>query len=202
MKKVISIIAIALVALLVGATVALACIKTSSTDVVDRLVNYDDINYVQVYKDGAYYQSFTKSDDEGKKNINTIIDLHKKSLKENMLSALFQGALGFDATMETLDASVTRDTIVKDKNCIAFVFAEKQTLVWEGKTVQKSNNDVQFVELIMEVTDNENYSEVNVYVLNLAKNAVTSNSSLYKLTTIAHQDKLNDFITKLEFAGN
>lgn len=202
MKKVISIIAIALVALLVGATVALACIKTSSTDVVDRLVNYDDINYVQVYKNGEYYQSFTKSDDEGKKNINTIIDLHKKSLKENMLSALFQGALGFDATMETLDASVTRDTIVKDKNCIAFVFAEKQTLVWEGKTVQKSNNDVQFVELIMEVTDNENYSEVNVYVLNLAKNAVTSNSSLYKLTTIAHQDKLNDFITKLEFAGN
>ena len=119
-----------------------------------------------------------------------------------MLSSLFQGALGFDASMEKLESTVTRDTIVKDKNCISFAFSEKQTLKWEDETIKNNNKDVQFYELILQVSDNENYSEVNVYVLNLANNASTSNSSLYKFTTIAHQSELYDFIENLEFAGN
>lgn len=202
MKKVISIVAIVLVVLLVGATVALACIKTNSTDLVDELANYDKLNYVQVYKNGAYYQAFTKSGEEDKNNINKIVCLHKESLKDNMLSSLFQGALGFDASMEKFDASKTRDEIVKDKNCVSFVFSEKQTLTWEDETIQNNNKNVEFYELILEVQDNENYSEVSVYVLNLANNASTSNSSLYKFTTIAHQSELYDFIEGLEFAGN
>lgn len=202
MKKVISIIAIVLVALLVGATVALACIKTNSTDLVDELGNYDKINYIQVYKDGAYYQAFTKSDDEGKQNIDKIVNLHKESLKDNLLSSLFQGALGFESSMEKLTTSTTRDEIVKDKNCVSFAFSEKQTLKWEGETIKINNKDVQFYELVLQVSDNENYSEVNVYVLNLANNASTSNSSMYKFTTIAHQSELFDYIENLEFAGN
>ncbi len=202
MKKVISIVAIVLVVLLVGATVALACIKTNSTDLVDELANYDKINYVQVYKNGSYYQAFTKSDEEGKNSINKIVCLHKESLKDNMLSSLFQGALGFDASMEKFEASKTRDEIVKDKNCVSFIFSEKQTLVWEDETIQNNSKNVEFYELILEVQDNENYSEVSVYVLNLANKATTSNSSLYKFTTIAHQSALYDFIEGLDFAGN
>ena len=202
MKKVISIVAIALVLLLVGATVALACIKTNSTDLVDELANYDKINYVQVYKNGSYYQAFTKSDQDGIDNINKVVCLHKESLKENMLSSLFQGALGFNASMEKLETAKSRDEIVKEKNCLSFVFAEKQTLKWEDKNVQNNNKDVEFYELILEVQDNENYSEVSVYVLNLANKATTSNSSMYKFTTIAHQSALYDFIEELEFAGN
>ncbi len=195
MKKIISIISIALVALLVGATITLACVKTNTMDAVKTLGDYDKIDYVKVYKGGSEYQSFTIQND--KEVIEKIVSLYKDSLKDNTLSALFQGATGFDPTLDTLDTALTRSEIVKDNISVSFHFSEKLNLKWDGKNVLTSNEkNVEFSEIIMQLNNSKNYADVAVYVVN------ASNASLYKLNTIAHQSDLYDYINKMDYSGN
>lgn len=195
MKKVISIISIALVALVVGATITLACVKTRTFDAIDALGDYDKIQSVTIYKNGAEYNTLTSY--SNKDEISKIVSLHKDSLKDNVLSALFQGATGFDESMDTLSTSKSLSDIYAENICISFKFSEKQTLKWENKNVLNSKEKtVEYDKIIMQLNNSKNFADVTVYVLN------DSTSSLYRVNTLAHQADLYDYINNMEYAGN
>lgn len=197
MKKVISIISIVLVALLVGTTITLACVKTKTFDGINALGEYDKISVVEVYKDGSTtaYQSFNSKVD--KTTIDKIVKLHKDSLKDNVLSAMFQGALGFEAKFETLSSSISFSDIVKDSTCILFKFDEKQNLKWDDEEIKNSSNkNVEYNQIVMRLNNSKNYADVAIYVLN------SSTSSSYKITVSAHQYELYKYISNMEYSGN
>lgn len=197
MKKVISIISIVLVALLVGTTITLACVKTKTFDGINALGEYDKISVVEVYKDGSAtaYQSFNSKVD--KTTIDKIVKLHKDSLKDNVLSAMFQGTLGFEAKFETLSSSISFSDIVKDSTCILFKFDEKQNLKWDDEEIKTSSNkNVEYNQIVMRLNNSKNYADVAIYVLN------SSTSSSYKITVSAHQYELYKYISNMEYSGN
>lgn len=195
MKKVISIISIVLVALLVGATITLACVKTKTFDAVNALGDYDKIESVKVYKNGSLYNTFSTHSD--KSTIDKIVSLHKDSLKDNVLSALFQGATGFDESMDTLSTAKNLSDIYAETICISFRFGEKQILTWNNENVLTSNDKtVEYSEIIMQLNNSKNFADVTVYVVN------STSASLYRVNTLAHQAELYDYIEKMEFAGN
>ncbi len=195
MKKVISIISIVLVALLVGATITLACVKTHTFDAVDALGDYDKIESVEIFKNGSSYNTFSSYSD--KTTIDKIVSLHKDSLKDNVLSALFQGATGFDESFDKLSTSKSVSDIYAENICISFKFSEKQTLKWNGENVLTAKEKtVEYNKIIMQLNNSKNFADVAVYVLN------DSTSSLYRVNTLAHQADLYDYINKMDFAGS
>lgn len=195
MKKVISIISIVLVALLVGATITLACVKTRTFDAVDALGDYDKIESVKVYKGGSEYNTFTSHSD--KTVIDKIVSLHKDSLKDNVLSALFQGATGFDESMDTLTVAKNVSDMYSENVCISFKFSEAQTLKWDGENVLNAKEKtIEYKEIVMILNNSENFADVTIYVLN------NTSSSQYKVNALAHQADLYDYIDKMEYSGN
>ena len=84
MKKTIAIISVVVLALLVAATIILAVIPKNF---YDPIKNREEISFIRVYKgDGSCQEFFRESVDEEDKEIyNKIIELHEKSLKENIL---------------------------------------------------------------------------------------------------------------------
>lgn len=194
MKKVISIIAITLVALLVGATVTLACVKTNTPDVLSKLGVYDNVNYVKVYKEGSEYQVF---DAQNSDVVKKIVELHKDAHKENTLSALFQGATGYDASFTTLESSISKTDILSGNICISFILKDSQNLVWNKKEILNSKDkNVTYKEVLVQLNNSENFADVNVYIMN------ETNSSLYKVKTVAHQAKLYSYVSDMEYSGN
>lgn len=196
MKKILSIISIVLVTLVVGATITLACVKTHTFDAVDALGNYDKIQSITVYKNGAEYNTLTSY--SNKDEICKIVSLHKDSLKDNVLSALFQGATGFDESMDTLSTSKNLSDVYAENVCILIRFSETQTLKWDGENILTSKNkNVEYKEIIMQVSNNENFADVAVYVVNNSAETCS-----YRVNTLAHQAELYDYISKMDVSGN
>ena len=143
MKKTIAIISIAVLALIVAATVILAVIQKSFYNPIPTI---EDIAFIRVYKgDGTCQEFYNNSQDvEDKKVFDKIIDLHEESLKENILSSMFQGALSFDGgivtqaiTGDTFNANLVESTYIE----ICYSQNNEQLLKYNGKTFTDGDGD-------------------------------------------------------------
>lgn len=195
MKKIIAIIGGSLVALLLAVTIVLACTKFTA----DTIVSYDNIWAMEVYN--PYHDStdpLTLSKDS--EAFKEIIRLYKASLQENNLSALFQGAKGFE-----VEAPANKEVTIKniiDNNDGNYVFClmydEAQKLVVDGVEFVNPNSKTQEVvtyeKLYVEVKNTANYTEYKVY---LADNGDTY--STWNMSFIGQQSELFAYMGERQY---
>ena len=144
-KKIVSISVVSLVLALVVATIVLALVPKKLvnpvTDGYASVTVYKDNLGKQYFKD--FYPSATATEAEKKYNAvyGEIADLHEKSLKDNLLSAMFQGLGKFGVeVVASLNSNVVKNVAEAEGNCLVF------TYIGEDKQVLKINGEVYYDE--------------------------------------------------------
>lgn len=193
MKKIIAIISASLVAILLAVTVVLACTKFTAKTVVKN----EKAWAMEVYNshNSETPLTYEASEDTFKK----IMSLYSESLKENNISALFQGAKGFDEKVNNEEIAISEITKMEEGNYVfRIMYEETQNLKWGGKDYVNPNSTteeiVKFDSLYVEVKNTANFTEYNVY---LANNNSTYSS--WNVSLIAHQDALFAYIGDLKY---
>lgn len=203
MKKTIAIISIAVLALIVAATVILAVIQKTF---YNPIPTNEDISFIRVYKgDGTCQEFYNNSQDvEDQKVFDKIIDLHEKSLKENILSSMFQGALSFDGgiksevvTGDTFNANLASSTYIE----ICYSQNNEQLLKYNGKTFTDGDGDtVTYTKLIIEVNSSNYMDEVRAFVIKENSTGFKPESA-HHIKFLAHQKALYKYIQQLDLIG-
>ena len=202
-KKIVSISVVSLVLALVVATIVLALIPK-------RLANPITEGYasVTVYKDSLdkqYFKDFYNSANatEAEKKYNAvygeITDLHKDSLKDNLLSAMFQGLGKFGIeVVPSLEADVIKNVAKAEGNCLVFTYIgdNKQVLkvngeVYYDETALKSEA-VEYDMVVMPLSANGGFEERVIYLADRE-----TGKSQYQLKFLADQSELNEYIENL-----
>jgi len=195
MKKIIAIISGSLVAILLAVTIVLACTKFTA----DTIVTYNNVWAMEVYN--PYHDStdpLTLNKDS--ETFKEIIKLYKESLQENNLSALFQGAKGFDVEAPE-NKEVTIKNILDNEDgvyVVCLMYEDAQKLVVNGEEFVNPNSKTQEVvtyeKLYVQVKNTANYTEYKVY---LADNDDTYSS--WSVSFIAHQSELFAYVGDLKY---
>lgn len=209
MKKTIAIISIAVLALIVAATVILAVIQKTF---YNPIPSTDDISFIRVYKgDGTCQEFYNNSQDvEDQKVFDKLIDLHEESLKENILSSMFQGALSFNGgikteavTGDTFNANLQGSNPDASSTYIEICYSQnsEQLLKYDGKTFTDADGDtVTYTKLIIEVNPSNYMDEVRAFVIK-ANSTGFKPESAYHVKFIAHQKALYKYIQELDLIG-
>ena len=171
-KKIISISIVSLVLALVVATIVLALVpKTLVNPVADGYAS------ITVYKGSVeqQYLPYPNASTEAEKKYNEIFneiqDLHEGSLKDNLLSAMFQGLgkFGIEVTA-SLKANVVSDVAKASGNCIVFTYLgeNNQVLKIDGevyydRTTLKSEA-VEYDMVVMPLSTNKGFEERIIYL--------------------------------------
>lgn len=186
-KKILSIIALSFIGLLAIATIVLAIVPSS----FDKGIIPSNPITVTVYTTDND-TLFAQDNDR----YNELIDLVDNSFKESTLSALFQGAYGFENEVQT---SVSSTTISSVKTNYAIQLDYGTTNDYTLKINNKeytyganNNKTVKFDSVLFAVNDTNNLSSVTVYLLN-------DGSATGSVTVQAKQTKLYDYLTNLKF---
>ncbi len=191
-KKIIIIVALSLVGLLIATTVLLACLPKQYYDGVFNTTTAK-ADYIGVYRNG-YHNDYDNQSNTYKQ----IEKLYKASTKENVLLSIFEGTGSFDESIEKYTTNLTLNN--SENIYIAFVYNDKQTLNWQGKPYKVNNSEVEFDHLFVTVENDSNFmASISIYVCNDTGSNVTYKSAtpMYKITTVAKQHKLVEFINGL-----
>lgn len=204
MKKIISIIVLSIVGLLVAATITLAIVPVSTYDAVKGATQTSKSpDYITVYKNGKSNTYLP-----GAVNYETVSTnikaKYEDSLKASILSSFFQGAMSYDEAVEKSTTSGI-DNVLKTNGSVyvEFNWNEAQTLYFDGAEYKVTNNKtektVSFTSLAVEVKNTDAYEKVTVYVID--NSTSSSRVSNYKISTLAHQKDLYNYIISLEIKG-
>ena len=203
-KKIVSISVVSLVLALVVATIVLALVPK-------KLVNpvADGYASITVYKDSLdkqYFKNFYNSADatEAEKKYNAvygeIADLHAESLKDNLLSAMFQGLGKFGVeVVASLNSDVIKNVAKAEGNCLVFTYIgeDKQVLKINGETyydeTSLKSEAVEFDMIVMPLVSSSGFEERILYLADRE-----TGKSQYQLKFLADQTELNDYIENLE----
>ena len=189
-KKIFAIIMLTLIVLLVAATIVLAVVPKQYYDAVYDSAN-GTVSNITVYHNGKNNSYFSDSEEYGK-----IVELYKKSSKENLLLSLFEGTLGAEPTIESYSTTLTLNN--SENTYVAFKFSSTQTLKFKGETYKNtSGNSITFNAIVVSIgNDSNNLANVNVYICT----SVAGSSAVpqYKITTLAKQHELLTHIESLE----
>lgn len=199
-KKIISISVVSLVLAIVITTIVLAIVPKKFNNPIQ-----DGYASITVYKDGLAQQytyienPTTEADREHNDVYTTIENLHEKSLKDSVLSALFQGTGSFNVQVESFTTvNAITEVAKKEKNALVFTYMEKQTLKVNGEVYKDvgtlSSTEVEFDMIVMPLGETKNFEQCKIYLCDRS-----NNESEYTLTFLAHQADLNNFIDGLEF---
>ena len=200
-KKIVSITVIALVVALVITTIVLALVPKKMADPIasgySRVVIYQDgVSHAYTYNPNAS----TDEEKEPNKVIDTIKDLHDKSLKDNVLSALFQGTGKFKMEVKKISEKKNASTNIpgEEGNAIKFEYLgnDAQVLKINGEVYKDEAtlgaSTVTFNSIIMPLGDSENFEECIIYLID------SDDSCFYTVSFLACQAELNDYVSGLE----
>lgn len=190
MKKIIAIISGCLVAILLAVTITLACTKFTAQAVVNT-----GATSIEIFKGSSTSTLEVSSErNEYKK----IMELYNKSLKENTLSSLFQGATGFDAEVKNEEVTISNITGNESTYVLRFIYDEVQTLTINNKEYVDEESETQetvtYTGLYVVVNNSANFTEYKVYLVNGA--AAKSN---WNVKLIAQQSDLYAYIGELNY---
>ena len=202
-KKIVSISVVSLVLALVITTIVLALVPK-------KLVNPINDGYasIAVYKDKEgkqyfknLYNSTTATEAEKKYNAvyDEIADLHAESLKDNLLSAMFQGLgkFGFEV-VPSLNSNVVKNVAEAEGNCLVFYYIgeDKQVLKINGEVYYDENalksEAVEYDMIVMPLTAESGFAERVIYLADR-----TTGKSQYQLKFLADQSELNEYVESL-----
>ena len=191
MKKIASIIIISIVTLLVAATVVLALVPLTKYNAIN-----EGYNLVTVYKNSyTNYKTFMPEDDEFEK----FEELHKKGLKQNILSTMFQGALKDKSSLEKVTSTSLQNVITDNAGYfVEFEYDSEQTLIWDNKEYTYKDGTTEkvakYTSLVLEVKNTDSFANTTVYVVN-------GSTYMFKITCEAHQAELFSFVNDLTWPG-
>ena len=198
LKKIFSIVIVALVLALTITTIVLAIVPKK----LYNPITTEKLQAVTVYRDeiaNVYLYNY-----EGREDTtavcNDLLDLHEKSLKDNILSSLFQGATSYEPSVSKTAITDVLDSKINVAGVLALVFtySEEQTLVFNGEVYKDqtivSSTPVKYKKLMMIVNNSEGYDETMVYL------ADSSNRSNYNIKFLAHQSELYNYIRDINLS--
>ena len=185
-KKILSIVIVSLVLAITALTIILALIpKTLYNPIADGY------SYVYVHqKDDEYNTYLANSDSQEQKDVLSKIDeLLEESIRDNLLSSIFQGTGSFDTRVVIDDK---KDRVMSDvakasgATSLVFGYANDQEFVFKGekyKNPQAKDPDkvVTFRKLVMPLTSTEDFQERIVYLVDVDGNCN------YQIKFLAHQ---------------
>ena len=192
-KKILSIVIVSIVLALTVATIILAVIpKKQYNPMPER-----DFAGVTVYRStlsNSYYYDESEENSEANEVIGDLIGLIGNSVEDNMLSSLFQGALGYKPEVTKTDKKTDLKALYDGQGILCLVFNyldNTQTLQMNGKDYKHETpfgrNTIEYNKIIMPITNSESYDECTLYLVN-------NNATEYKLTYHAHQSEIYDYI--------
>lgn len=206
-KKVTSIVVVALVCALVLVTIVLALVPKRLENVINKgyigitVYNGDEDNTFW-YTDPTSGSGLTSTDIETNKIFKKVESLHEDSLKDSLLSAIFQGVGSFDIRVEaTYYSNALTQAQEESDKVLKFTYSEddKQTLKIGGKDYKYnkslSGEYVTFVGIIMPVGNKDSFEERTLYLIS------EGTKSSYQVKYLAHHGDLADYIDTLDFSA-
>ena len=196
-KKILSIVIVSLVLAITALTVILALIPKTLYNPIAK-----GYSYVYVHqKDDEYNTYLANSESQEQKDVLNKIDaLLKESVKDNLLSSIFQGTGSFDTRVVIEKKSSVMSDIAKASGATSLVFgyAEDQEFVFKGKKFKNPqavdpDKVVTFRKLVMPLTSDQDFQERIVYLVDVDGNCN------YQIKFLAHQSDLYNYVESLEW---
>ncbi|MGN0961228.1 MAG: hypothetical protein ACI4PF_03410 [Christensenellales bacterium] len=200
-KNILSITIVSIVLALVLVTIILALVPKKLENLIPS--GYTSITVYNDNLDQTYYYTANATDaDAVKENgiYRKIEELHLNSLKDNLLSAMFQGTGSFDIRV---DSNYYSNAITQAKSdsskVLVFTFTKgEETLKIGGKeyrdTSALSSTLVTFDMIVMPIGSSDSFEECTIYLADRS----TKNTS-YQVKFLAHQSDLAKYISELTF---
>lgn len=200
LKKIISISIISLVLALTAVVIILAIVPKRHYDPVDRdydsvIVWRETVSNAYLLKDGEI------GSDESDAIAKKIVELHEESLKDNVLSSLFQGTSSFSPKVTHYSHSNVKTEFQKDGVIsIVFNYPEEQTLMFQGKeyknTTAQVSKTVKFRMAVLVLTNSSSFEKATLYLTD------EDYESECQIEFIAHQSDLYEYIKNLDIPMN
>jgi len=197
-KKILSIVILCVIVAITVATVVLAVVPKSLYNPIA-----EGYSAITVYKDkqSNTYKNISGNSEQDKNVIKNIENKHDFSVKDNILSTIFQGTASFEKTVVyEKTATDCMSNVAKRDNtlCLIFNYLDEQTLVIDGEEYTHpdatgEDKTIVYTKMFMPVIDNQEFQECVVYLAN------SNNKSNFKIKFLAHQSELYDYLVSLNW---
>lgn len=197
-KKILSIVILSLILAITITTIVLAVVPK-------KLYNPITDNYkaIIVYKDkvsNIYHTADTAAEDD-KVIVAKIKENLEMSVKDNILSSMFQGVGSFEERViyeKTSTDCMSKVAKVSGSVCLIFDYLEEQTLELKGNVYthpegKGENNSIVYTKIFMPLNNTEDFQECTVYLTD------GDNKSNFQVKFLAHQSELYDYIVDLQW---
>lgn len=192
-KKILSIVIVSVVLLLTVATIILAVIPKKQYNPIS-VRDYAGVTVWRSTLSNNYYWNDNDSTAEANEVIDDLMLLIDESVEDNMLSSMFQGALGYNPEVTKTTKNTDLKSLYDGKGILCLVFNyldDVQTLKIDNVEYKHetafNSNTVEYNQIIMPITNNESYEECTLYL-------VKNNATEYKITYHAHQSEIYNYI--------
>lgn len=201
-KKVASIVIVALVCALVLVTIVLALVPKKLENVIPT--GYNSITIYSGDASQTYNVKYDETNPSNSEVASKVLTLHQDSLKDSILSAIFQGVGSFDVNVvnKSVDNALTT---AKDESeyVLTFNYGTTQTLKIGGKEYKHkadlSGEYVTFDKIIMPLGSKDSFEECTLYLVQKGSTSSTTYKSKYRVKYLAHHSDLVKYIDSLEF---
>ncbi len=185
MKKVLSIIALCLIAVLAGTIIVFSCVDKNYN------LNLTKPDYIQISVSGTTGESYyADGDSEHKAVYDKVMSLYNDSYKQKIMSGIFSGVIFNKPVIANAGTTVT--TVLNKGTFIIFNYNEEQTLMLNGKKYTDKTNPsgVKYKTLYVEVKDTTSITSFSIYV----KDVSSTGYLRYNYSVQAKQANLYDYI--------
>lgn len=185
MKKILSIVALCLIAVLAGVIIIFAVVDK------DYNLNLQSPDYIQICINKASnenVESYDKNDAilERKDIYNNVMKLYNESFTQKIMSGIFQGII-FDKTEIVYQYSTN---FLSNGTFIAFNYNDEQILKLNGEVyTYKNNTNIKYKTLYVEVKDTNAMTDIYIYV-----KSMDANNSYYRYVVKAEQSELYNYL--------
>lgn len=187
MKKLLSIIALCLIAVLAGVIIVFAVVDKNYNP------NLTAPDYIQICinkTSNSNVESYDKNDSilERKEVYDKVMKLYNESFSQKIMSGIFQGTI-FDNTT-IIRSNVSISSLLSGGTFVAFNYNEAQTLKLNGEVYSyNGETNIQYKTLYVEVKNSSAMTDINIYV-----KKIDSNSSIYRFVVKAEQAELYNYL--------
>lgn len=198
-KKVLYVLIISLFIAVTIATVVLAVVPKELYNPIN-----DNFGAVSLYKDGDkignLYKNTEGNSEHDREVIANIMELHNSSVKDNLLSTIFQGTGSFEERVVYEESTTNcKDSVATKSGVVCLVFdyvGNEQTLTINGTKythpeAKGEGKTIVYTKIFMEVSNTQDFQQCKIYL------ADSSNKSNFQVEFLAHQSDLYDYLVNL-----
>lgn len=192
MKKLLSIIALCLIAIIAGTIVIFAVVDK------DYNLNLTKPDYIEIkINNNSNAQSYYADDEFADRQAvyNEVMKLYNESFKQKIMSAIFGGTISSKPTIQKQYST----SFLSSGTFIIFNYEDEQELMLNGKSYEHkkadgtiSEKNIKYKTLYVEVKDSTAMTDFNIYVK--YENSSNSTASYYRYTVKAQQSKLYQYL--------